>query len=41
MSAVVQGRGHKDSFGALECAGRVGALATHGQSIAKVNSIDK
>ena len=41
MRAVVQGRGNKDSFGAAGCGGRIGALASHAQSIATVNSIDK
>ncbi len=41
MRAVVPGRGHKVLYGVEECGGRVGALASHGESIAKVNSIDK
>ena len=41
MRAVVQGRGHKDSSGVVRSVGRVGALASHGESLAKVNSIDK
>jgi hypothetical protein len=41
MRAVVRGRGHKDSCGVVRSGGRVGALASHGESVAKVNSIDK
>ena len=41
MRAVVSGRGHKDLSGVVRSVGRVGALASHGESIAKVNSIDK
>ena len=41
MRAVVWGRGHKYSFGVAGCGGRVGALASHGENVAKVNSIDK
>jgi len=41
MRAVVQGRGQKDWFGAARCGGRIESLASHAQSIAKVNSIDK
>lgn len=41
MRAVVQSRGHKNSFGVLGSVGRVEALASHARSIAKVNSIDK
>ena len=41
MRAVIQGRGCKESLGVAECGGRVGALASHGESIAKANSIDK
>jgi hypothetical protein len=41
MRAVVQGRSHKVSDGISGSMGRVEALASHGQSIAKVNSIDK
>ena len=41
MRAVVRGRGHKDSCGVVGSGGRGGALASHGGSIAKINSIDK
>jgi len=41
MRAVVQGTGHKDSFGAAGYGGRIQALASHAPSIATVNSIDK
>ena len=41
MRAVVRGRGQKDSCGLVRSGGRVGALASHGESIATVNSIDR
>ena len=41
MRAVVYGGGHKDSSGVEGCGGRVGTLASHGESITNVNSIDK
>jgi hypothetical protein len=41
IRAVVRGRGHKDSCGVVRSGGRVEALASHGESIAEVNSIDK
>jgi len=41
MRAVVWGGGQNGLPSILECGGRVGALASHGESIAKVNSIDK
>lgn len=41
MRAVLQGRGCNESLGVVGCGGRVGSLASHGGSIAKVNSIDK
>ena len=41
MRAVFLGRGYKDLRGVMGSVGRVAALASHGKSIAKVNSIDK
>jgi hypothetical protein len=41
MHAVIQGRGCKESLGVAGCGGRVGALASHGESVAKINSMDK
>jgi hypothetical protein len=41
MRAVVEGRCHRDSLDVAGCGGRVGSLASHGESLAKVNSIDK
>ena len=41
MRLVVPGSDHKDSTGIAGFGGRVGALASHGESIATVNSIDK
>jgi len=41
ICAVVRGRGNKDSCGVLGSFERVGALASHGESIVKVNSIEK
>jgi hypothetical protein len=41
MRAVVQVRGHKDLCGVVRSFGQVGALASHGESIATVNSTDK
>jgi hypothetical protein len=41
MRAIVQARGHKGSPSVVGSVGRVGALASHGESIAKANSIDK
>jgi hypothetical protein len=41
ICVVFQGRGHKDLDGVVRSVGGVGALASHGESIAKVNSIDK
>jgi hypothetical protein len=41
MRAVVRCRGHKDLCGVVGSGGRGGALASHGVSIAKINSIDK
>jgi hypothetical protein len=41
ICVVFQGRGHKDLCGVVRSGGRAGVLASHGESIAKVNSIDK
>jgi hypothetical protein len=41
MRAVVQGRGHKDSAVVAGSGGGVVALASHGESIATVNSVYK
>jgi hypothetical protein len=41
MRAVAQVRGREDLCGVVRSVGRVGALASHGESLAKVNGIDK
>jgi len=41
MGAVVRGRGLKYSCGVAGWGGRVGALASHGESVAMVKGIDK
>jgi len=41
IRAVVQGRGHKNSCAVLGSVGRIKALASRGQNITQVNSIDK
>jgi len=41
MRAVVEAGCHGDSPGVAGCGGRVGALASHGESLTKANSIDK
>ncbi len=41
MCAAVRGRGHRDSCRVVKSGGQVGALASHGESIAIVITADK